>query len=104
MLVARVAVPLAERLLEPGEPERTEDPAHLDRPRQGVAGVPVGHQEDALGQVGADALEERGLVRDRIAPDPELHGGEPGIEDALDVSRPGVLRVDPLDVAAEGGV
>ena len=101
VLVARVAVALAERLLEPDEPERTEDPPHLDRPRQRVAGVPVGHQEDAVGEVGPDLLEQRGLVRDRITAHPELHRGEPRREDALHVARPGVGRIDPLDVAAE---
>ena len=67
-VVALVAAALVDRLLEPDEPEAVQDRAHLDRAREGVAGIPVGHHLEIVGHVVADLLEQPRLVGDRIPP------------------------------------
>ena len=81
VLVAGVAARAGASAPRTSEAERVEDVAHLDRPRHRVAGVAVGHQQDAVRQVRADRLEQRRLVGDRVPPDPELHRGEARLED-----------------------
>ena len=94
-VVALVASALMDRFLEPDEPESVQDRAHLDGTREGVAGIPVGHHLEVVGNVVADLLEQSRLVGDRIPAHPPLHGGEPGGADPLHLGRPGQLGSFP---------